>query len=116
MEPLGAEVVQALPDHPQGIVHIMPVPPAPLAAPRVPCQPIGSGRQQPDQRLAVQRGHRLHLVQQPSLLRPVCLQVTPVHAPQIRSPLVNRHPVVVWHRSLSVTFSVEGTVLPSVTF
>jgi len=73
---LSAEVVKTLGDDPQGIINLRAVGAAPLLlAGFAPQAPMSHPLSQPDQSLAVESGHRFHLVQQ--LAMPLSVGIVP---------------------------------------
>ena len=100
-QPLRTDVVCALGDDPQSIVHFWSVGTTPLSATRLAHQ---TALHQPDQALAMQLGDSLHLVQEMASFLAVGLKVTLLHLSEILASLVNRHSVFDGHRPLGNIF------------
>jgi hypothetical protein len=104
---LSTDVIEALIDDLQGVVHISPIAPFTLFLPRSPFQ---ATVQQPYQSLAVLPCHRLHFVQELGLRLPVSSHVASLHGTQILPLFIYSHFLFTAHSPLA-SFLYEGTIL-----
>jgi hypothetical protein len=96
-EPFGADVVHTSGNDTQGVIHLRFIGPAPLPSPLLAFQ---TTIDQSDQAFAMQSSDRFHLIQQPSTLFAISLDVAPFNSMQMFKTIIDWHLVLRGHRSL----------------